>query len=293
MPIITGMDDDLRVCRLINKKHGISYYYAAAFFPSELRSAVYALYAFLRIPDEIVDNNRAGGESRVKEELSVWQEKWRRAYRGVNSDEPVLRATVRVFRKYNIPYGYSEDFLRAMFMDTDKKEYADYRELREYMHGSACVVGLMLCYLIGFNDPGALGYASRLGEAMQLTNFLRDIDEDYRQRGRIYMPRDELSAYGLSKEDIAKRCFSPAFRDFMKFQVERAAQLYLEAQPGIAMLDKRARPAVRLASVLYNRILVKIRQMDYNIFSGRARTGTAEKTFLAFRTFFNLPGGDL
>ncbi len=294
MPIVPGTEkEDLRICRSLNKKHGVNYYYACAFFPPELRGSVYALYAFLRVPDEIVDNNRSGGGERVKAELSAWLEKWRSACRGESTGEPVLRAALNVFRRHNIPYAYSEDFFRAMFMDTEKKEYADYRQLREYMYGSACVVGLMLCHIIGFNDPRAPEYASCLGEAMQLTNFLRDIDEDYRQRGRIYMPLDELAAYGLSKEDIARRRFSPAFRDFMKFQVERSAGLYRRARTGIDMLDRRGRLAVRMASVFYGRILVKIKRMDYNIFSGRARSGTAEKAFLALRTLLHLPGGEI
>lgn len=294
MSVVSGTEkEDLRICRSLNKKHGLNYYYAAAFFPAELRRSVYALYAFLRVPDEIADNNRSGGEERIKAELSAWLGKWRAACRKDVSDEPVLRSALSAFRRHNIPYGYSEDFFRSMFMDSEKREYANYAELREYMYGSACVVGLMLCYIIGFNDPRALEYASCLGEAMQLTNFLRDIDEDYRQRGRIYMPRDELAACGLSREDIARRRFSPAFRDFMKLQVERSAGLYRRAQPGIAMLDKRGRLAVRVASAFYSRILVKIKQMDYNIFLGRARSGTAEKTVLALRTLLTLPGGNI
>jgi len=235
MSVVSGTEkEDLRICRSLNKKHGLNYYYAAAFFPAELRRSVYALYAFLRVPDEIADNNCSGGEERIKAELAAWMGKWRAACREDVSDEPVLRSALSVFRRHNIPYGYSEDFFRSMFMDSEKREYANYAELREYMYGSACVVGLMLCYIIGFNDPRALEYASCLGEAMQLTNFLRDIDEDYRQRGRIYMPRDELAACGLSREDIARRRFSPAFRDFMKLQVERSASGFgfLQPHPG-------------------------------------------------------------
>ena len=141
----------------------------------------------------------------------------------------------------------------------------------------------MMSHIIGFSDHKALEHATKLGNAMQLTNFLRDIDEDYGQRGRVYMPQDELKQFGLSDEDIAQRRFSPQFREFMEFQAGRAHRLYDEANQGIAMLRPEGRFAVSSASTLYRAILDKLEAQDWNPFAKRAATSGLEKVALLRR----------
>ncbi len=272
--------------RLLHKKHGKSYYFATKLFPRDTRLATYALYAFFRVPDEIVDNSPIHNNQDLKEvksQLNDWRDKWREAYDTQTSDDSILRVTTYVFHRYKIPYQYSEDFLAAMTLDLEKSEYATYAELESYMYGSAAVVGLMMSHVIGFSDERALDHAKQLGYAMQLTNFLRDIDEDFIQRGRVYMPRDELAAHGLSMEDIAARRFSPDFKRFMQWQSERARSLYRQSDQGIPMLNPHGRFPVRVAGALYGAILDKIEQQDWNIFAGRAKTSTTEKLKLAAR----------
>ncbi len=273
---------DFEVARRLHKKHGTSYYFATKLFPEETRLATFALYAFFRVPDEIVDNspiNSADDLLRVKAEIAQWRDKWRTAYETQTSDDPILRVTTYVFHRYNIPYEYSEAFLAAMVQDLEKSEYATYTELEDYMYGSAAVVGLMMSHVIGFRDH-ALEHAKQLGYAMQLTNFLRDIDEDYQERGRVYMPQDELARFGLSTRDIAEQRFSPAFKEFMQWQCERARSLYAEADKGVPLLEKHGRFPVRVAAALYSAILGKIAQQGYNIFQGRVRTTLREKLLL-------------
>jgi len=268
---------DYEACQRIHSAHGKSYYFATRFFPKELRLATYALYAFFRLPDEIVDNPLTNYPQKELEDFCVL---WRRAYADPHcltestDTHAVLRATVDTFHRYHIPYEYSESFLAAMIQDTWKSSYANYQELEQYMYGSAAVVGLMMCHVIGF-EPRALAYAEKLGYAMQLTNFLRDREEDLRLRGRVYMPADELQRFG--KDDKA----------FMKFQIARADRLYDEANEGIRYLHVRGRFAVRAASDLYRAILRKIEKRDYDV-SVRVRTSFLEKIFLVIMSRFSV-----
>ena len=273
--------------RAIHKHHGKSYYFAARMFPRELQQATFALYAFFRVPDEIVDNSPLETPSdlqAVKDELNQWGEQWRAAYQSGRSEHPVLHVTAHTFHRYQIPYDYSEAFLAAMIQDTYQARYATYADLEGYMYGSAAVVGLMMSHVIGFQNP-ALEHAEKLGYAMQLTNFLRDVDEDYQLRGRVYLPQDELAQFGVTDEQISARQFDDNFRALAQFQAQRAHRLYDEANQGIALLQPEGRMAVACASVLYRAILGKLAAQDWNVFARRAKTGLGEKMGLAARTY--------
>jgi phytoene synthase len=261
--------DAVEACRALQKRHGKSYYLATRFFPEDLQLATYALYAFFRIPDEIVD--AAGADpAKARADLLAWKSRWSDAYAGLPTDDPVMRAAAAVCRAYAIPFEYTESFLEAMLQDTVKDRYATYAELESYMYGSAAVVGLMMTHVIGHADVAAFAYARRLGEAMQLTNFLRDIREDLETRGRIYLPQDELARFGITEAQLRGGRSNRAWKQFMKFQIARADELYAKAEIGIPMLDVRGRRAVRIASRLYQQILRQIERQRYDVFAGRA-----------------------
>jgi phytoene synthase len=169
-----------------------------------------------------------------------------------------------------------------MIQDITVSRYATYAELEEYMYGSAAVVGIMMSYVIGFKDEGTLERAKALGEAMQLTNFLRDIQEDYRDRGRIYVPLEDLARFGVSEDDFREQKMSPEFIELMRFEIDRARKLYAYAEPGIAELAPSGRFAIRLASRVYAAILIKIEQAGYNVFLGRVKTTKFEKLTLLY-----------
>ena len=272
--------------KALHRHHGKSYFFATQLFPRDLRDATYALYAFFRVPDEIVDNSpQDTPEQRrgVEQKLNAWLADWRRAYEAGESDDAILHVTAHTFRRHNIPFHLSEDFLRAMIQDVHQTRYETYTDLEHYMWGSAAVVGVMMSYVIGFQEQSTLEYAPKLGYAMQLTNFLRDIEEDWDLRGRVYMPQDELRQFGLSDSDIAERRFSPQFSEFMQWQTARAHRLYDEANMGIPLLEPRGRAAVRVAGVLYRAILDKLEAQEWNPFAGRAKTNLGEKVLLAGR----------
>jgi 15-cis-phytoene synthase len=278
-----SLEADYEAARRLHKKHGTSYYFATRLFPKEMRQATFALYAFFRVPDEMVDNSTSPTEAR--EQLGAWCEQWERAYATGEADHPVLRVAAHTFHQYHIPHCYGQAFLDAMRRDLTDTRYNTYADLESYMYGSAAVVGLMMAHVIGFSDESALPYAEKLGYAMQLTNFLRDIDEDFQDRGRIYLPLDEMAQFGVTPEQIAERRFDEAFRALMTFQTERADTLFEEANQGIHLLTPSGQRAVRVASALYRAILTKLAQQDNNPFVGRARTSRWEKIALAYRVW--------
>ena len=275
-----------RAARALLKHHGKSYYFSTRLFPRDLQEATCALYAFVRLPDEIVDNSPQGTPAEIaaiKDELLDFLARWKIAYQTGDSGDQILDFAAHIFHQRAVPFEYSQSFLDAMIQDTHQTRYQSYSDLENYMYGSASCVGLMMSHIIGFSAPETLGHATKLGNAMQLTNFLRDIDEDYQERGRVYMPQDELKRFGLSDEDIAQKRFSPAFREFMRFQVARAHRLYDEANAGICLLNKEGRFAVASASTLYRAILDKLEEQDFNPFAGRVATSGVEKVALLGR----------
>lgn len=272
------LEQAYKECARIQKKHGKSYFFATIFFGKEQRKAVNALYAFFRLPDEMVDQETPENAAQA---LEKWEDDWKAVLNGAQTSQPVLMAAKDVFDRYQIPTQYTTDFLAAMKQDLSKSRYANYRELQGYMYGSAAVVGLMLIHVIGW-DPSVSTEeirkpATALAEAMQLTNFLRDIGEDYRERGRIYLPQDELVRFSLTDADIASGIVTPAFIEMMKWQIARANTLYEEANKGIKLLNSKGRLPVRLASDLYRFILDKIEQNQYDVFTKRASTSLSEK----------------
>lgn len=271
----------LAECQAITKKYGTSYYFATQFFPREVREGIYAIYAFARIPDEIVDGKAKVGKAETIAQLEEWRDRWRSAMNAGGSDDALMNAIVHYFKKFDIPEEHGEAFLRSMFMDEERDTYANYAELEEYMYGSAGVIGLMVTKIVGYSTDKAFEHALKLGYAFQLTNFLRDIREDYEELGRVYMPQDELRRFGLTNEDISERVWDERFVDFMKFQIERNREVYREALPGIPMLAFRGRLAVRISYVLYKAILNEVERVNYNIYKGRVRTNFKQKLWLS------------
>ena len=285
MKIIIEDRDVIRLglieCRAITRRYGTSFYFATQFFPKETRDGIYAVYAFARIPDEIVDDPGITTKAERVHQLEAWRQTWLEAMRTGISDDPVMAAIVFAFKKYGIDVETGEAFLKSMFMDEENKSYANYGELEEYMYGSAGVIGLMVTRIVGFSTPDAFPYAVKLGYAFQLTNFLRDIREDFDELGRVYMPEDELAKFDLEPVDLRRKVYDKRFVDFMKFQIERNKQIYREAFPGIKLLNWRARLAVKISYVLYKAILGEIERADYNIYRERVRTGFRQKVRLS------------
>ncbi len=284
--------EDLDFCKKINKKYGKSFYAGTLFLNPEQRDSTFILYSFFRFPDEYVDTYYATQKEIALEKIKHWNECWEKAFEGkvfsIEIEErQVLRATAYIFKKYKIPFQYSQDFLKAMLQDTWKERYNTYEELKEYMFGSAGVVGIMMTYILSNTDKKfledsvyqnqVLTYAQVLGEAFQMTNFLRDINEDYVLRNRIYLPQEDLKKYNITEEDIQNKILSEDFKNLMKFEIERIEKLYVYADRGIKLLPHTASRGVYIARVLYSKIIDKIIKSEYDIFSSRKRLSFFEK----------------
>ncbi len=273
--------DDHGECRRLHQKHGSTYYFATQRFSPLIRRHVNALYGFVRVPDEWVDNPAQYGISDPATKIAEYRESLICAYEGTCPDEPALRAFADVMHECGMALDEPLLFLDAMAQDLTQTRYEGYEDLRGYMRGSASAVGVMMCDIFGVGrDPLTIEPAKALGEAMQLTNFLRDVAEDA-SRGRIYLPLEDLDRFSVTEEEILGKRMSDRFAKLATFEIERARALYAASDEGIPRLPQETQKAVRLARILYSRILDRIEARGYDVFSGRARTGKIEKLAVA------------
>jgi phytoene synthase len=202
--------------------------------------------------------------------LQMWRS--RALHSNDHSHDPIPTAWRDACATYHIPQLYAEQLIDGVARDVVQNRYQTFAELAEYAYGVASTVGLMSMHIIGYTSEEAIPYAVRLGVALQMTNILRDVAEDWR-RGRLYLPQEELAAFGLSEADIAAGIVTEKWRSFMRFQIERNRRLYREAWPGIALLNPEGRLAIAAAADFYAAILHDIEQHDYDVFTRRAHVG--------------------
>jgi 15-cis-phytoene synthase len=262
-------------CRALTRLHSRTFYLASSLLPSAKCRAVQALYAFCRISDDLVD----GGGSRAQ--LDSWRRQalysvpniGDRATSAWSERELVTLAWADARARYRIPVRYAEQLIQGVGHDLDGAAYETFEDLAAYCYGVASTVGLMSMHIVGFEGPEAIPYAVKLGVALQLTNILRDVGEDWRMR-RLYLPRTELAAFGLAEEDIAQGCTDDRWQRFLAFQIERTRHLYAEALPGVAMLHRDGRFAIAAAAELYRDILDDIEAHGGDVFRRRAYVST-------------------
>ncbi|MEM7333246.1 MAG: squalene/phytoene synthase family protein [Chloroflexota bacterium] len=274
-------------CYAVTQQHSKTFFMASQLLPSEQRQAARALYAFCRESDDLIDN---GGKNRLRR-LVLWK------HESLSNDpkphNKVALAWSDARTKYQIPRQYAEQLLDGVALDLTKNRFEDFQELAHYCYGVASTVGLMTMHIVGYESERAIPYAIKLGVALQLTNILRDIQEDW-QNGRLYLPQDELKGFGLTEADIENQVNDARWRAFMQFQIERNRRLYDEALPGIQMLGKSGRFAIAAAADLYKGILDNIEAHGYDVFSRRAHLTSAEKLkrlpAIWMRTRFNRYG---
>ena len=271
---------DIEVCRRLHAAHGRTYYLATALLPPAKRPWVWALYGFARYADEFVDSLTdpdpdallAWGAA-VLDDLDA----------GVGRD-PVARAMLATVRRWDIPRAHVEAFLDSMAMDITTTRYRTYADLERYMYGSAAVIGLQMLPVLEPTRPEAAGHARLLGEAFQLTNFIRDVGEDL-DRGRIYLPTDDLDAHGVTAElladDRARRATSEPVRALLRFEAERNRDLYRRAAPGVGMLHPTSRDAIACATVLYGGILDQVEAAGFDVLGRRVSVPNRRRAAVA------------
>lgn len=275
-------------CRALNAEHGRTFFLATRLLAPAQRPAVHALYGFARRADDVLDGFDDRTTAERADELQGLADALhaRLAENRSVGDDPVLDAVVDTARIHDIPWQMFDDFLASMRMDLTIRDYADRAALDRYMYGSAEVIGLQMLPVLGTVVPReeAAPHAAALGKAFQLTNFLRDIDEDL-TRGRVYLPADELASHGVDRDMLhwcqRNRSTDPRLRAALVEQHALTRRIYEHAERGIAMLHPRSRPCIRAALTLYSEILDRIEEMEFAVFARRATVSTGRRLQVA------------
>jgi phytoene synthase len=278
------MVDDRQVERSkrIQQRTGKTFHLATRLLPERVRHPTYVLYAFFRVADEIVDTADPAPPDEQRAEL----ERLRAEALGERkATDPVLEAFCEIREEAGIDDDDVRVFVDAMLADIEKSRYETYEELEAYMDGSASAVGRMMTAVMGCDDPErALPHATALGEAFQLSNFLRDVREDVVERDRVYLPLETLRRHGVTEEEVKNFEFSDDFRAAMRDELARTEALYREGVAGIKYLPEDCQFAVLLAAVLYADHHRAIRRCGYDVLSETPSLSTGRKLWLLART---------
>ena len=275
-----GLDAAYYYCQSLTKREAKNFYYGFMLLPSEQRRAIYAAYAFARECDDIVDEGLPVDEATSR--LATYQSALDACLAGV-SDGPVFQALGHAIETYGIPHEYFYDLVRGVTRDLTVQRYSTFDELKEYCYLVASIVGLISIEIFGYRGGDkARRHAADLGIALQLTNILRDIQEDA-ARDRIYLPLEELDAFGYSAEELFAGRVTPGFRRLLAFNIERARQYYQEGRKLLPYLPRRARACVGVMAGIYSSILDDIQRDPAVVFRERVSLSTGQKLVLAGR----------
>ena len=266
-------------CRTLNKRYGTTYYWSTFALPRVKRHHVWALYGFCRHADDIVDDLGPVSAAVREGALTDLGNRLFADLAAGRSDDIVLKAVVHTIRAFGHDPQCFRRFLASMAMDLTVAEYRSWEDLLAYMDGSAAVIGEMMLPILEPTDPAASVHARDLGNAFQLTNFLRDVAEDL-DRGRVYIPQEDLERFGA---DPKRRVVDDRWRALMAFEIDRGRALYRSADEGLAMLPPESARCVAGARALYSQILDRIEAADYDVFTKRAVVPTWRKVVVAGR----------
>lgn len=258
---------------------GSSFYYSFLFLPAEQRQAITALYAFCREVDDVVDECTDPGIARHK--LQWWREELQRLYQG-NPQHPVSRALASSLQRYDLPQEQFHEIVDGMEMDLEQPRYPTFKDLTLYCHRVAGVVGLLSAEIFGYEDRRTLKYAHELGLAFQLTNILRDVREDA-ERGRIYLPLDELERFHVSPTDVLHFRTSVGFIELMKFQAARARQHYSQAFALLPDVDRHRQRSGLIMAGIYQATLDEIEADGFRVLQRRIALTPLRKLWIAWR----------
>jgi phytoene synthase len=266
----------------LTRRSGSNFYYSFLFLPRRKREAMFALYAFCRTVDDAVDQSSATPSEKVRA-LAEWRMELRRIYAGRPS-HPIAVRLAEVVRAYPIPREHLEAIIDGVEMDVEKRRYGSFEELYEYCFRVAAAVGLCCIEIFGYTDPRARDYAVNLGVALQLTNIMRDLRTDA-ERGRIYLPLDELRRFGYAEEDLLRGRYTQAYFELMRFQADRTHAYYRAARAALPRADRRRLVAAQIMGVIYHGLLRTIEARRFRVFERRLRLSAPRKLALALGVY--------
>jgi phytoene synthase len=279
------------VCRHIARSAAKNFYYGFLLLPQSKRNALSAVYAFMRRADDISDDPAMPLEQR-REKLASWMLGLRRVVHGDRTDDPVFMALADAQRAFNIPLELLEKLVLGTTMDVPdagakgdiRLQYETYDQLYDYCYHVASVVGLVCIRIFGYRDPRAEKLAEQTGVAFQLTNIIRDVKED-REMGRVYLPCEDLHRFGIDINSARNGNAASVYRPVLEFEAERARELYRSAEELMPLVDDDSQSALWAMVEIYRRLLDRIAERSYDVFSERVSLSTAEKLAILAKGF--------
>jgi phytoene synthase len=283
-PSFPSLDEAYKICRAIAKREAKNFYYSFVALPPARRNAICAIYAFMRKADDLSDDESLSRAER-RRQLDAWLAAWHAAREGAATADPVFIAVRDAAARFQIPYSLLDELVAGTTMDLEAPAsdapdtYATFADLYRYCYLVASVVGLVCIRIFGYSDPRAEKLAEETGIAFQLTNILRDVAEDA-QRNRIYLPLEDLAAHNVSVDQVRhhpKDSPTADERQLLKSIADRAERYYQSAQQLLPLIDAESRPALKVLVSIYHRLLRRIEQANYDVFSERASVPTVQK----------------
>jgi phytoene synthase len=280
----------MQASRTITRKSASNLALAFVLLPRPKRDAMAALYAFCRQVDDVADDESVPVPQR-REQLAFWREDVRRACSNQPPEIDVNCELQPVIAQYRLPFHLFDELLRGVEMDLDIKRYASFEDLEQYCYRVASVVGLLSIEIFGYQDPACRDYAVHLGKALQLTNILRDVKTDA-ERGRIYLPLQELARSRVAPEEVLRFEYSDRFRELAAGIATRARCFYKLARETLPDAERRSMATAELMGSVYWRLLNKLERRQFNVFASTpTRLSKAQKLLLILRAWYRVTSG--
>jgi 15-cis-phytoene synthase len=277
-----SLEDSFAHCRAVARSRARNFYYSFLLLPAEKRKAMCALYAFMRYCDDISDEPGAAQGRAGK--LEQWKAALANALQGEYGGDLVLPAFHQTIERYRIPPRYFFELIEGVGSDLTISRYETFDDLYHYCYRVASVVGLSSMHVFGYEAAEALALAEKCGIAFQLTNILRDVREDA-ERGRVYLPAEDLRRFGLRAEDLLEGRWGPAWRSLVEFEWRRAHRYYEEAAPVLSLVHPESRAGLWAMISIYYGILRRIKDADFDVHTRRARLRLPQKLWIVARAF--------
>ena len=265
-------------CRAVARRRARNFYYSFVLLPRQKSDAMCAIYAFMRYCDDLSDEP---GASRGP--IERWRAALDNALAGRFDSHPAWPAFHDTVTRYKIPHDYFHHMIDGVESDLEPRRFATFDELYRYCYQVASIVGLTTIHIFGFDSPAALPLAEKCGIAFQLTNILRDLREDG-ERGRIYLPAEDLQRFGVGEKDLAEGRRTPAFLELMGFEASRARQYYRDSEPLISLVHRQSRGSLRALIGIYSALLDRIERSKFDVFSRRISLSPLSKSSIVLRS---------
>jgi phytoene synthase len=286
---MAALEESYAYCRRVARTRARNFYYAFRLLAREQRNGMCAIYAFMRYCDDLSDEPGANRAA-----IERWRGALDEALAGRCDSHPSLSAFHDTVSRYRIPPRYFHDMIDGVLSDLEPHRFETFDQLYRYCYQVASVAGLATIHVLGFESPEAPKLAEKCGIAFQLTNILRDIREDA-ERGRIYLPAEDLARFRVTEDDIRGGVRTPEFIDLMDFEATRARQYYQESRPLVGLVNRSGRASLAALISIYARLLEQIERTNYDVFSRRISLSGWEKSWIAVKALwraraFRIPG---